>query len=140
MSYTKPDQSQFAGNVNPGEFVVQLDTGEFVALRVVTSVEPNTGNSVVDAWAFAIEADGSTHRNAVGDPVSSTFQANADAAMVEALGGIDELRRKALLTVLGEDAGWINPPHQDVFDHASIRTTLAAAANAGVADNIGDML
>lgn len=140
MSYTKPDQSQFAGNINPGEFVVLLDTGQYIAVRAVTMVEPNTGNTVVEATAVAVNSDGSSWRDAVGDIAIATYNFCADAGTLDALGGIEEFRRKMLLTVLGEEAGWINPPHQDVLDHASIRTTLAAAANAGVADNIGDML
>lgn len=138
--YTKPDQAQFAGNIAPGEFVVQLDTGEYIAVRAVTSVEPNTGNTVVDAYAVAVNADGTTWRDAVGDMARTTYDFCADAATVEAIGGIEVFRRKMLLTVLGENAEWVNAPHADVLDHASIRTTLAAAANAGVVENIGDVL
>lgn len=127
--YTKPDQAAFAGNLAPGEFVVQLDSGEYIALRAVTSVEPNTGNTVVDATAVVVDAAGVTWRDAVGDMAMTSYNFCADVATVESLGGIEAFRRKMLLTVLGENAEWVNPPHADVLDHASIRTTLTAACS-----------
>ena len=106
--YTKPDQAQFAGNIAPGNSSFNSTPARYIAVRAVTSVEPNTGNTVVDAYAVAVNADGTTWRDAVGDMARTTYDFCADAATVEAIGGIEVFRRKMLLTVLGENAEWVN--------------------------------
>ncbi len=136
MSYTKPDQAQFLDNLLVGEFVVQLDQGEFVAVSVKGAVEPNSGNSVMESTARVVNADGTPTLDANGQPLSTHYSFSCDIDGINAMGGMSEFQRKMLLSVLGEDANWINPPPVDVLNHISIRTNLAAADAAGQADVI----
>jgi hypothetical protein len=122
---------------------VQVDTGEAVAVRAVGSVEPNTGNVVIDAYARAVKPDGMTLNDADGQPIQSSYNASLDAANLAAHGGIDGFRRNMMLTVLGEPCpGWPGAVarHQDVLDHASIRANLVAASHAGPAMDLGAIL
>lgn len=143
MTYTKPDQAPYAANLLPGEFVVLLTPeNDLVAARAVSSVEPNTGQVVVKAYARAVEPDGTTRRDANGQPIASDFSFTADTETVNLLGGPSGLQRKMLLTVLGEDvlAAWPAPPAPDALEHASIRVTLASAAIAGPTEDPGALL
>lgn len=140
MTYTKPAQTAFADNLKPGEFVVQLDQGEFVAVSATGTVEPNSGNTVMEASARVVNADGSEYLDANGSPIKTHYSFSCDMDGINAIGGMVEFQKKMLLTVLGEDALWTNPPHQDVLDHASIRTNIAAADQAGPVTNILSIL
>lgn len=142
MTYTKPDQAPYASQLLPGEFVVILDTGEAVAARAVSEVEPTTGQMVVKATARAVEADGSTRIDANGHPIATAYAFTADTDTINALGGPNGFQRKMLLTVLGEDvlAAWPNPLPPDVLEQVSIRSTLASAAFAGPVQDPGSLL
>jgi len=140
MTYTKPNQSQFAPNLEANEFVVQLDQGEFVAVSATASVEPNSGNTVMEARAIVVNADGTIYLDANGKEIKTVYTFSCDMDGINTIGGMAEFQRKMLLTVLGEDAGWPNTPHQDVLDHASIRTNLAAADHAGPVSDILSLL
>jgi hypothetical protein len=143
MSYKKIDQATFAANLAAGEIVVQVDTGELVAVRAIGSVEPNSGNVVIDARARAVAADGTTLADTDGQPIQSSYSASLDAANLTAHGGIDGFRRNMILTVLGEPCpDWPGEldRHQDVLDHASIRMNLVAASHAGPAMDLGAIL
>lgn len=143
MTYTKPDQAPYASNLLPGEFVVVLTPeNELVAARAVSEVEPNTGQMAVKASARAVNPDGTTRQDANGQPITSGYSFTADTDVVNSLGGPAGFQRKMLLTVLGEDllAAWPNPLPPDVVEHASIRSSLAAAAYAGPSQDPGALL
>jgi len=140
MTYTKPDQTPFMDNISVNEFVVQLDQGEFVVLKAMGSVEPNSGNTVIEATARVVTPDGSPYLDANGKEIKTVYTFSCDMDGINNIGGMSEFQRKMLLTVLGEDAGWPNVPHQDVLDHASIRTNLAAADHAGPVSDILSLL
>lgn len=139
MTYTKPDQSLFQGLAD-GELVVQLDSGDLVAVRALGEVEPNTGNAVVKATARAIGPSGEARVDANGQPIATAYSFSADTGTLAALGGIDGFRRCMLLTVMGEPAGWLNPLPDGVLEHASIRTNLASAAASGIAQDLGAII
>jgi hypothetical protein len=144
MPYTKPAQTNFAANLAAGEFVVRIDTTPIapVAVRCAGFVDHNTGNIVVEAFARVVKADGTDYVDVNGQPIRSTFQTSMDRAGVAQLGGANGLKKLMLLTVIGEDvttgAGgapkWINALPQDVLEHASIRTNIAAALDAAATD------
>jgi hypothetical protein len=140
MSYTKIDQAPFAANLASGEIAVRLDTGELVAVRAVGSVEPNTGNVVINAYARAVTANGSALMDDIGQAIQSEYCASLDAANLTLHGGIDGFRKQMILTVLGEPANWPHDRHQDVLDHASIRSNLVAASHAGTAMDLSALL
>jgi hypothetical protein len=140
MSYTKPNQAAFADQLRDYEYVVQLSEGDYVAVGAVSSVEPNTGNTVMLSTARAVEADGSQKFDANGQAIVTHFNFSCDMDGINAIGGMSEFRRKMLLTVLGEDAEWPNPPATDVLNHTSIRTSLAAAEASGPVEDIDDIL
>src|SRR5436190_24253085 len=123
--YSKPDQKQFrmaAGadekseaveGIEPGEFVVQLDTGEFVAVIAQTFIVAESGNPAIHARARVVNADGSVGRDANGDPIQTGFSHSTNQVELESLGGIAEVQRLVLLAVLGEPASqlWGDPIH-----------------------------
>lgn len=140
--YTKPVQTAFATNLQPGEFVVQLDTGQLVAVCATNTVEPNTGNPVVRATARVVAADGTSLLDASGASLDSAFTHTSNQAEVNALGGMPQLQLRVLRAVLGEDTTplWTDPIHASVRDHANIRLNIASAAYAGTADNLAGLL
>lgn len=141
MSYTKPSQAQYVDNLQPGEFVVKIDTTPVatVAVSIAASVDDNTGNLVIEAFTRVVKNDGSSYLDANGQPLSSTFQTSMDIAGVAAIGGAAQFKKLMALTVLGEDVttgplSWKNALPKDVIDHASIRTNIAAAISAASTD------
>lgn len=142
MSYTVPDQTPFADMMREGELVVELDTGDLVAVYAVTSVEPNTGNPVVVAEARAVNADGSTKCDGCGDQTGTSFSHCSNATEVATLGGIDKLQKLVVMAVLGEDTAplWKDPAHTAMLDHASIRSNLMCAAHAGPVKGLASLL
>lgn len=140
--YTKPDQSQFAANLQPGEFVVRLNTGTFVAVCATNTVEPNTGNPVVHARARVVTADGSSLLDASGAGLESGFAHTSHQTEVDAMGGMEQLQLRVLRAVLGEDTAplWKDPIHASVLDHANIRINIASSMHAGPAGNLGSLL
>lgn len=139
MPYTKPDQAAFS-EAGPEELVVQLDSGELVAVRAIGEVDQNTGNAVIKARARAVQADGSPLLDANGHITQSEYAFSADPAGVDAMGGMTAFQKLMLLTVLGENPQWPSPPASDILEHASIRTNLAAAAHAGPVMGIAALL
>lgn len=136
MSYTKPDQTQYASNLAPGEVVVILDTGDAVAVRIDGSVEPNTGNAAFKAYARAVMGDGSSRLDANGQHLCSSHGSSADQGFIAAVGGADAFKTLLIKTVLGDNPAWPNPLDETVLEHASIRSNLAAAVTAGPAQNL----
>jgi hypothetical protein len=139
MSYTKPNQKQFV-DLAPDEFVVQLDDGAFVAVSALVFTEPNTGNAVIKAQARQVNGDGSEFIDGAGQTVCAAYTHSADVTCVEQIGGMEEFKRKMLLTVIGEDAQWPNPIDKTVLDHASIRTNIAAAFHSGPVTDAASLL
>lgn len=138
MSYTKPNQSPFAANLQANEAVVTLDTGDDVAISAVMSVEPNTGNAVCQVAARVVDATGLTRNDAVGQPIQSGWSHTSNPAEMATLGTVSALQTQCMLAVLGEPTTlWSDPIHQTTLVSVSIRTNLASAAHAGsVADVI----
>lgn len=141
MAYTKPAQTGYAANLQPGEFVVKLDTTPIapVAVMCLGSVDPNTGNLALYAYARVVKADGSDYLDVNNHPIKTSFTKSLDRAGVAALGGAANFRKLMMLTVAGEDVNggtnqlglkWINPLPQDTIDHANIRANIASAADA----------
>ncbi|MGH8160291.1 MAG: hypothetical protein ACREPQ_19435 [Rhodanobacter sp.] len=143
MAYTKPVQTPFAANLQPHEFVVQLDTGDYVAVDAEMSVEPNTGNPAVMVSARAVDATGMT-RNDSGTPpmpIASAFSHTSNQTELAALGGVNALQLQACLAVLGETTTiWNDSVHASVMENASIRTNLASAAHAGPVTDLSTLL
>lgn len=139
MAYTKPDQTLFQDNLEYGEFVVQLDSGEYVAVQALCSVEGNTGYTVVKARARVVNPDGSWYFDGAQQTITSSYSFTASPDYINACGGPSGLQRMMCLTVMGENAGWPDTQDETTMLHASIRTNLAASDHAGPA-NIGDIL
>ena len=140
MPYTIPAQSLF--RLAAHELAVQLDTGEYVAVRVEGSVEPNSGNPVVSASARVVDATGSAVCDALGQPITSGFSHCSNPTELASLGGSEALQRLAGMAVLGESTAplWADPIHSTVLENASIRTNIASAAHAGPVTNLAALL
>lgn len=138
--YSKFNPTGFA--LSEHETVVKLDTGELIAVAVEGFVEPHSGNPVVAATARVVNEGGNAVLDANGQPIRSAFRHTSNPHEVEAVGGIDALRRILLMAVLGENTAplWVDPIHSTVLEHASIRTNLASAAHAGPVKNVATLL
>ena len=135
MGYSKPVQSKFPKrDAADKAFVVTLDSGENVAVWVVSSVEPNTGNLVAQAGARVVTADGSDLLDAAGQTIESGYSFTSNPTFLASVGGPAAFQKLMLMTVMGEPANWPHALTQDVLDHASIRTNIKAAASSGAAD------
>jgi hypothetical protein len=141
MPYTKPNQATFTA-LQPNETVVTLDTGDNVAVRCESSVEPNSGNPAVTAWARVVDATGADKLDGLGEPIQSAFSHCSNPTELASVGGAPALQKLALLAVLGESTAplWQDPIHASVLANASIRTNLTAAAHAGPVADPGALL
>lgn len=141
MSYTKPSQAPFT-QLQPNETVVTLDSGDNVAVRCESSVEPNSGNPAVAAGARVVDATGADKLDGNGQPIHSSFSHCSNPTELAQVGGAAALQKLALLAVLGESTAplWQDPIHASVLANASIRTNLAAAAHAGPVTDPGALL
>lgn len=141
MPYTKPDQTPFTA-LQPNETVVTLDTGDNVAVRCESSVEPNSGNPAVAAFARAVDATGTDKLDGAGHPIKSAFSHCSNPTELASIGGASALQKLAMMAVLGESTTplWQDPIHATVLENASIRTNITAAAHAGPVTNPGALL
>lgn len=142
MAYTKPDQTPFAAHLADHETVVTLDSGQNVAVRCEASVEANSGNPVVVAWARVVAADGTNFLDGAGSPIASTFSHCSNPTEMAGVGGATALQKLAVMAVLGESTAplWQDPIHSTVLENASIRTNLASAAHAGPVTDLAALL
>lgn len=143
MSYTVvTDPSPFAANLQPEELVVQLDTGDHVAVRVSAGMDAASGNPVLKAWARAVNADGTTRLGPNGEPLQSAMSHTMSAAELSAVGSIGAALRIAARAVLGEDTAplWTDPIHATPLQDWSIRSNLATAAHWGPVADLGSLL
>lgn len=142
MPYTKPLRTAFAAKLrHPEETVVTLDSGENVAVLVVLSVEPNTGNTVVKVSTRMVERDGETSVDGNGEPIESGYSHNASEVEIAQMGGIDALVKQVTLVALGEPSTLLAEPiHTEARRHASIRPNIASAKAAGRFRRLGTVL
>jgi hypothetical protein len=142
MPYTKPDQTPFATHLQDHETVVTLDSGQHVAVRCESTVEPNSGNPAVAAWARAINDDGTDALDGTGSPIKSAFSHCSNPVELAQLGGASALQRVAVMAVLGEPTAplWQDPIHATMLENASIRTNLASAAHAGPVTDLAALI
>lgn len=141
MAYTKPDQSRF--NLLAGQFIVMLDTGEYVLITQTCSVEPNSGNPVVKTEAIVVDGQfGLPNPDANGQAIKAGFAHTSCQGELDTLGGMSALQRLCIMAVLGEDTTpfWKDAAHADFLLHVSIRTNLAAAAHAGPSQDLSALL
>ncbi|GGD64531.1 hypothetical protein GRI62_11915 [Erythrobacter arachoides] len=128
------------------ETLVELDTGDLVAMSVKPHREPNTGGLVVCAWARAVHADGSTICDNAGEIVENEYRATFTAGDVADY-GVSHLTRQVLLLMLGEpldddvdENGISTGPlkvSQDVATSVSIRNDLMVATIAAGGESEG---
>lgn len=143
MSYTKPNQAPFAANLVDHEFVVLLDSGDYVAASALMSVEPTTGFANVLASARAVDATGMTRFDTGSPPVqiATKFSHTTIPAEIESLGSMNAVQTQCMLAVLGEPTTiWGDAIHTSVMENASIRTNLASAAHAGPVTDLSTLL
>jgi hypothetical protein len=143
MSYTKPVQTPFAPNLVESEFVVLLDSGDFVAISAAMSVEPNSGNAVCQVSARAVDAAGLTRMDAATppQPISSGWSHMSNPDEIAATGSIGEIQKQCMLAVLGEPTTlWGDPIHSTTLVSVSIRTNLGSAAHAGPVTDLSTLL
>lgn len=117
------EQIETTPPVRAGEHAVQLDTGQWVAVRVARDI---VGAAVhYHATARAIEADGSSTQDAAGRPVERELRHHSrDIAAVEAITADCE---RAVLGDAPEMVDW-SPQY---LEDASIQVALALAPFAG---------
>lgn len=125
MTYTKRSDIP----AQPGEQVVELDTGALVATSC-TIARIDTGMSF-RAVARAVDAEGQPILDTQGRAVRTELTHTAPASIVDTEGA-DNIARDCLLAVLGEP---VTRPWADVLlASVSIRVSLSAALIAGTVD------
>ncbi len=83
------------------ESVVELNTGERIAVSIEETYVPTTLDVSMRAYARYINDDGSTKKTPDGKDVEVEFSFNVSRADIEEF-GIDTFRREGLKVVLGE--------------------------------------
>jgi hypothetical protein len=140
MSYTKPDQSPFTPNLIPGELVVQLDTGDFVAITANMLIESNSGNPACVVSARAVDSTGLT-RSVNNAPITSEWCHTTSLDEINQLGGVATVQKECMLAILGEPTTiWDDPIHLGTISIVSIRNNLMSAKHAGVVMDVGNLL
>jgi hypothetical protein len=127
MSYTK--RTDIAAG--PGETVVQLDTGDLVAVSCTRKRVP--AGVAYHAKARAIDENGQPITTADGRPVVTELKHSVTAARVDELGD-EAITRECLLAVLGEPVTGLFAWADILLSDASIRISLQAAQVSGHAD------
>lgn len=128
MSYTKNDPQP--SGLNAGETAVTLDDGTIVAIKSVSSRDPDTNVMRVGVTARAIDANGSPIVAPDGSPIAVDYRNGpVDPADIERAGSIDAYVKCCLMRVLGEstDPLWQDPLDANVNAQVSIRHALALA-------------
>lgn len=108
---------EVAPGLYPGETVVELDTGEIIAVSVATKRLANGGGLEFRGWARQIEPDGRTKRDPAGQEMELEFPTSASPAVLAALEtdeetAKDRISREVMLMMLGEPPT-MRPVHVD---------------------------
>ena len=142
MSYTKLDPTPFAANLAPGEVIVQLDTGDDVAVRATISVQDQTGLPAMQAWARAVNPDGTTRTGPDGSPIQCSMSHRMTAEELAAVSGAAGALKLAIAAVLGEPTMplWTDPIFTTDLQAWSIRTNLSTAAHWGSVTDLASVL
>lgn len=127
MSYTKREDVP----ASVGETVVELDTGDLVAVSC-SSKRVDSG-MVYFPQARALDADGLARVDADGRPIQTGFKHSVPIERVEALTH-DAITRECLLLVLGEPLQGLFLWTDNMITGQSIRISIAASPLVGVAD------
>lgn len=124
MSYTN---SEIPG-LQPGEHGFKLDTGEYVAAKIV--VERNAVNSLMRFVANLrqVNADGTPVLDAHSNPVTACHVGNMTAIDLAAHGGVAGYSRTVLDIAMGEPSA-LADPNDDIRD-----AILAAKATSSAVD------
>lgn len=141
MSYSKPDQTPFAANLTDHEVVVQLDSGDYVAVCCACSVEPSSGNAVIKAAARVVDGTGADALDADGGAMKTSFSHTSSPQEASEL-GIPALQKISMMAVLGESTApmFQDPIHAVELINWSIRTNIASSAHAGPVTDPGALL
>ncbi len=142
MSYTKLDPTPFAANLAAGEVVVQLDTGDDVAVRATISVQDQTGLPAMQAWARAVNPDGTTRTGPDGSPIQCSMSHRMTAEELAAVSGAAGALKLAIAAVLGEPTTplWTDPIFTTVLQDWSIRTNLSTATHWGSVTDLASVI
>lgn len=140
MSYIKdPELLALPGLLPAERTVVQLDSGEVVALRQQVSRQAQTNVITFLCTARALTPDGQAVLDAHGQPVSAAVTYSAPASDNPALQAF--LLQQLALAQLGEPLSATAPAWSPEFlRDASIRTALAAARATGDAPSLMSLL
>ncbi|HEY4529393.1 MAG TPA: hypothetical protein VIG97_03540 [Luteimonas sp.] len=126
MAYTKREDVP----ARPGETVVELDTGELVAIGCTNT---RTGSDLaLHARGRVVDETGEPVADAAGRLIESAHPHTATSDAL-ALHGVDALVRDCLMLVLGEETQ-VLAPSPAVRSAASIRAALEAVRNEGPVD------
>lgn len=158
MAYTKStlelppraeelDYDDIAPGLYPDEAIYELDTGQLVAVSIRTDRHKITNGLVFQAWARAIEEDGSTRLDTLGEELEIEHRHPVDQGILEQR-SIPEIAKDVMHLLLGEPVAardvdgaqveWIALP-PDVRNALSIRSAIKAADEAAEL-NVADIL
>ncbi len=144
MAYAKiTNQAPFAANLKaPGEIVLQLDTGQLIAVRARVDVQRGSGSATLFCDARLVNADGTDKLDANGKDITSSFSHTTSKVGIDAAGGRGPMMKLCIMALLGESTGplWNDAVHAEFLDHANIRTTIASALTAGSVTTLGAIL
>lgn len=133
MSYTKR-----ADIVLDGWTVVELDTGELVAVRCSTErvtrpdAEGSTQALSYRVTARVVDAQGEPVNDAAGQAIQTTYGHSTTLDVVDSLGDAN-IVRDLLMAALGEPMTVLNLSDKNKAQ-ASIREAIAASSFVGAAD------
>jgi hypothetical protein len=121
MSYTKldpqpalrdPASSDIAApGIYPNEVVVQLDTGELVAVGCERSWQENNAGLAFYTWGRVVNADGSTKLSGASEIVIEVRDSSSSEAVTAH--GADALATQRIMAVLGEPLAHVPIPNPD---------------------------
>lgn len=130
MSYTKRQDIP----VKPGETVVELDSGQAVAVACTAARDHVSNDLVFEVTARWVDEAGVTRLDSSGREVQTTYSHRSTASEVDAL-TTPTITKECLLLVLGESLTE-NPDHPEVtiipwsselVTQCSIRNAIASA-------------
>lgn len=135
MSYTKTDQTPFAGNLAAGETVVALDTGDLVATQCSADRNAMSNLMVFVPSARWVDTAGVTRHDTTTRAVAVAQSLTISPDDVNRLGA-DVVTRQCLMLVLGEPLA-PDPDHPEtnllhwsdsLIAQCNIRNAIAAAS------------
>lgn len=116
--------------------VVQLDSGELVAVAARCGMHPTSGNLMIHATARVVDSSGADILDALGQTLDTTFGHEFTPDEITSCGSVSNAQKCVLMAILGEDTTpmWQDALCATMLANVSIRTDIENAAHSGQVD------